>query len=113
LIGLAFTLTFKECSTISLGMLGISAGFQAYMSELACRNLTNTLSYLRYMLALTFIVLDRSSRPNDTFFVSFLSYQITSITSFFVRISNSTGSCSLVAVWTSSLHLERSSMATI
>ena len=46
LIGLVVGETFKECSIFSHGTPGMSAGFQANTSALACRKEMSALSYL-------------------------------------------------------------------
>ena len=50
--GLAVVETFKECSTSSLGMTGMSAGFHVNMSTCSHRKLMSTSSYLGLRSAL-------------------------------------------------------------
>ena len=70
LIGRAVGETFKECSIFSLGTPGMSAGCQAKMPALARRKETSASSYLGSSPVPINTVLEGSSRPRLTAFVS-------------------------------------------
>ena len=110
LIGLAVGETFKECSIFSHGTPGMSVGFQANTLAVAHRKETSVLSYLGSRWAPIFMVLEGSSRPRLTSFVSLDLAEARGGSS--SRISMSSMGAILASATTLAIWMERSVAST-
>ena len=84
LIGLVSLNTSSECPTNSLGILGMSAGCQAKISQYSRRSSTSALSYAGERLIDTIAVFDASVGCTWCFLVSFVESKAASGAAFFV-----------------------------